>query len=385
MAKLTVKVVGLSICTLVLVLGYLNFDSRMSKESQSTNSLFGRNVYEQNTSLGKTADPNYEITFPKDHASHDQFDIEWWYLTANLEDEFGDPYGLQWTLFRFRNPNSVDMQATEWHNNQIFMAHASIHSLNAHWFSEKFARGGVGNAGVDKKPFKLFIDNWQWFNTNDAEGLFPATLMFDLSDTRNENSQVKAMFSLNRTGPFVQHGDDGFSVKSASRHASHYYSAPFISIEGELLTSNHSNATQSISLSGQAWFDQEWTSQLLDTSTEGWDWLSLHLDNGSKIMAFRMRLNDQDDFITGSYIDNAGEQTTLKPSDLGLKPASTTTVKSMQLPLTWNLTIPSKKVDITVTTIKDDQWNNASIPYYEGMVIVDGSHKGKGFLELTGY
>ncbi|MBT3505192.1 MAG: lipocalin family protein, partial [Piscirickettsiaceae bacterium] len=41
--------------------------------------------------------------------------------------------------------------------------------------------------------------------------------------------------------------------------------------------------------------------------------------------------------------------------------------------------------DLTISTIKDKQWNNAAVPYYEGMVKIEGSHGGVGFLELTGY
>ena len=32
-----------------------------------------------------SADPNYQITFPRDHGAHKNFRIEWWYLTANLK------------------------------------------------------------------------------------------------------------------------------------------------------------------------------------------------------------------------------------------------------------------------------------------------------------
>ncbi|HAZ99434.1 MAG TPA: iron ABC transporter permease, partial [Halomonas sp.] len=40
------------------------------------------------------------LTFPTDHGPHPDYRIEWWYLTANLEDSAGQPLGLQWTLFR---------------------------------------------------------------------------------------------------------------------------------------------------------------------------------------------------------------------------------------------------------------------------------------------
>ena len=417
MAKLNKKIVGLSLAGVFLLGTYFVVTSQIALKTPANMSVFGRNVYEQNddsndalaSNMGKKADPDYRMSFPQDHGTHDQFDIEWWYLTANLQDEAGDPYGLQWTLFRFKNPRPSSSQAEannsssslknspvtlnestvsldkKWHNDQIYMAHASIHSLDTHWFSEKFARGGVGNAGLTALPLNLFIDDWQWLNSDGDIGLFPSTLTFNATDTSKPNAEVSATFTLNQTGPLVQHGDNGFSVKSNSGHASHYYSAPFISIEGELTQAIDTVTTAPIKLKGQAWFDQEWTSQLLDTGTQGWDWLSLHLDDGNKIMAFRMRLKNQDDYVTGSYITSTGEQITLQPGDLTLQPVSVKKVDGRQLPLIWKLMIPSKKIDLTISTLKDKQWNNAAVPYYEGMVKIEGSHGGVGFLELTGY
>ena len=417
MAKLNKKIVSLSLAGVFLLGTYFVVTSQIALKTQANMSVFGRNVYEQNddsnnalaSNMGKKADTNYRMSFPQDHGTHDQFDIEWWYLTANLQDEAGDPYGLQWTLFRFKNSRPRSSQAEgnnsssslknspvmlnestvsldkKWHNDQIYMAHASIHSLDTHWFSEKFARGGVGNAGLTVLPLNLFIDDWQWLNSDGDTGLFPSTLTFSATDTSKPNAEASATFTLNQTGPLVQHGDNGFSVKSNSGHASHYYSAPFISIEGELTQAIDTVTTAPIKLKGQAWFDKEWTSQLLDTGTQGWDWLSLHLDDGNKIMAFRMRLKNQDDYVTGSYITSTGEQIALQPGDLTLQPVSVKKVDGRQLPLIWKLIIPSKKIDLTISTLKDKQWNNAAVPYYEGMVKIEGSHGGVGFLELTGY
>ena len=417
MAKLNKKIVSLSLAGVFLLSTYFVVTSQIALKTQANMSVFGRNVYEQNddsnnalaSNMGKKADPDYRMSFPQDHGTHDQFDIEWWYLTANLQDEAGDPYGLQWTLFRFKNSRPRSSQAEgnnsssslknspvmlnestvsldkKWHNDQIYMAHASIHSLDTHWFSEKFARGGVGNAGLTALPLNLFIDDWQWLNSDGDTGLFPSTLTFSATDTSKPNAETIATFTLNQTGPLVQHGDNGFSVKSNSGHASHYYSAPFISIEGELTQAIDTVTTAPIKLKGQAWFDKEWTSQLLDTGTQGWDWVSLHLDDGNKIMAFRMRLKNQEDYVTGSYITSTGEQITLQPGDLMLQPVSVKKVDGRQLPLIWKLIIPSKKIDLTISTLKDKQWNNAAVPYYEGMVKIEGSHGGVGFLELTGY
>ena len=418
-----------------------NTISRDENGNKTSQQPFGRGFSASSSQkLGDVADPNYIITFPKDHYSHDSFDIEWWYLTANLQDIAGNDYALQWTLFRFRNPNAnyneqegpkhsfddneinvldkSNTQKSQWSNEHIYMAHASVHSPSKHWFSEKFARGNVGNAGTQQTPFKLFIDDWQW--QSPTRGLLPAKLTFNtklISESVNEDSvnddsvneeskdidnatYLNVQLNLSQTGPYILQGQSGYSIKSANgKHASHYYSAPFIEVEGTFTISKtliHSNLNElgkqadnsnedEIAIKGNAWFDQEWTSQLLDQATLGWDWLSLHLDNGDKIMAFQMRLQGQPDYITGTYIDANGSSTTLMPSDIELNAIELTSVGNKNLPLHWELIINSKSVKISIKATKNDQWNPALIAYYEGAVAVSGTHNGKGFLELTGY
>src|SRR5918994_4968507 len=56
--------------------------------------------------LGESAEgfaavvPGRTFAFPADHGPHPEFRIEWWYVTANLQDSNGTAYGAQWTLFR---------------------------------------------------------------------------------------------------------------------------------------------------------------------------------------------------------------------------------------------------------------------------------------------
>ena len=356
--------------------------------------LFGRGVQTQTNrqSLGKKADPEYTIEFPRDHNAHNEFDIEWWYLTANLDDADGVEYDVQWTLFRFRNPSE---EASKWGNEHTFMAHASVHSGQQHWFTEKFARGGLDIAGTSvEAPFSLYIDDWLWQNNLEEQELLPAKLDFNVklisaSDKGRQSASTKddtltLSLNLENKGPYILQGDKGYSIKSDSAsHASHYYSAPFISVEGYVQKPN--SASSVVRVQGKAWFDQEWTSQLLEQNTLGWDWMSLHLDNGSKIMAFQMRLANQNDYITGTFIEADGSSQTLKGSDISLVARSITKVGNKSFPLSWQLRIPHKEIDITVESKKQDQWNPALFPYYEGAVNISGSHSGEGFLELTGY
>ncbi len=40
------------------------------------------------------------LHFPADHGPHNDYRIEWWYLTTILTGADGTEYGAQWTLFR---------------------------------------------------------------------------------------------------------------------------------------------------------------------------------------------------------------------------------------------------------------------------------------------
>lgn len=99
-----------------------------------------------------------ELTFPADHGPHPDFRIEWWYVTANLRDSAGVAYGAQWTLFR--QAHTPGPQKSGWENQHIWMGHAALTRADLHRYSERFARGGIGQAGVEIDPFHAWIDSW---------------------------------------------------------------------------------------------------------------------------------------------------------------------------------------------------------------------------------
>ena len=103
--------------------------------------------------------PGKVFSFPADLGAHPEFRIEWWYVTANLKGAGNTAYGAQWTLFR--QALAPGAQQEGWANQQIWMGHAAVTSATAHRFDERFARGGVGQAGAEAAPFKAWIDNWQ--------------------------------------------------------------------------------------------------------------------------------------------------------------------------------------------------------------------------------
>ena len=181
--------------------------------------------------------------------------------------------------------------------------------------------------------------------------------------------------------PFVFHGDGGVSNKTADgKYRSYYYSQPFIQVDGQIHINNEKH-----SVSGVGWYDHEWTSQLADDKALGWDWFSLHFDDGMKLMAFTMHVDGKPSYSTGTLIKPDGSSRTLTSDALALEAFETASVAGRDIPVRWHITLPEHNIEVTTDVFKNDQWNPSRFPYYEGAIRFSGSHSGKGYMELTGY
>ena len=306
-----------------------------------------------------------QFDFPTDHGPHYDYRIEWWYLTANLEGLDGTPYGLQWTLFRSALTSDG---GKGWSSPQLWMGHAAVTTPDAHFVTERLARGGIGQAGVQADPFEAWIDDWQLVGPDFA------TLTMTASGPEFAYEMV-----LKSDGPLVFHGDEGYSVKSAEGQASFYYSQPFYAMEGTLIL-----PTGSIEVAGDAWLDREWSSQPLSDNQTGWDWFSLSLEDG-KLMGFRLRQTDGSYYTSATWIDPNGSATSYSNGAFEADPVAVSDVGGRDVPTTWNVRLPDRGVDVEVTAINPQAWMDTSVPYWEGPIIVLGSHTGRGYLEMTGY
>lgn len=303
--------------------------------------------------------------FPADHGPHPDYRIEWWYLTANLEAADGTPYGLQWTLFRTALATG---EGIGWSSPQLWMGHAAVTTPEAHYVTERLARGGVGQAGVTADPFEAWIDDWHLSGPD-----------FDTLDLAASGPDFAYDMELSAQGPLVFHGDAGYSVKSAQGQASYYYSQPFYAIQGTITLPQGP-----VEVTGNAWLDREWSSQPLSENQSGWDWFSLSLDTG-KLMGFRLRQTDGSYYTSATWITPDGETTAYPDGAFQADPTDYTSVNGRDVPTAWTVRLDAKAVDVTVTAINPQVWMDTSVPYWEGPIMVDGSHIGRGYLEMTGY
>src|ERR1044072_9363525 len=281
--------------------------------------------------LGETAGgfaaftPGRTFAFPADHGPHPEFRIEWWYVTANLRDAAGQACGAQWTLFRQALQPGVAFEG--WATQQVWMAHAAVTRADTHRTAETFARGGVGQAGVEATPFRAFIDAWQMRAVDgfDANTIAPLELA---ASTAGFGYSLR----LSADRPLVLQGDAGFSRKSEREQASYYYSQPFFRVAGELAIDD-----KPVAVTGLAWMDREWSSQPLASDQSGWDWFALHYDGGEKLMLYRMRQADGRHYASGNWISPDGKATPLATSEIAMTPKATTEIAGGQIPTAWHV------------------------------------------------
>jgi predicted secreted hydrolase len=315
--------------------------------------------------------PGTALDFPADHGPHPAYRIEWWYLTANLQAADGTDYGVQWTLFRSA---LAPVEQSDWSSPQLWMGHAGLTTRTHQFMAERLARGGIGQAGVTAEPFAAWIDNWQM-----ASRASPGVDALSALDLCAAGQAFSYDLELDAKGPLVLQGVQGYSVKSAKGQASHYYSQPFYHVTGTLTL-----PTGVIAVTGQAWLDHEWSSQPLAEDQTGWDWFSLHFDSGEKMMGFRLR-GGGPDFTSATWIGADGRPQPQAPGALRVTPLETATVAGRSVPIRWRVQLPKKGVDVTTLALNPQAWMDTRFPYWEGPIRIEGSHTGRGYLEMTGY
>ena len=321
--------------------------------------------------------PNRTFAFPQDHGAHPDFRTEWWYVTGTVKTEKGEELGFQITFFRTR-PRIDTRNVSKFSPKQILFAHTAISdpTVGKLLHDQRSARSGFGIAEAKVGDADVRIRDWRFFRLPD--GRFAA--------------RIKAReFTLNLlfkpTQPPLLQGKQGYSQKGLDpKSASYYYSLPQMAITGTI-----TRGTSTVKVTGRSWLDREWSSRILGAGAVGWDWVGLNFDDGSALMAFRVRgKNGKSVWAGGTYRRPNGAAVTLKPTDVRFTPTRIWRSKRTGgvYPVAQILTIrlPEGEKRLTITPIFADQELDArssGLPvYWEGMVRTRG---GRGYLELTGY
>ncbi|MDF5218274.1 lipocalin-like domain-containing protein, partial [Vibrio parahaemolyticus] len=177
----------------------------------------------ENQTIFEPVLPNEHVSLPSDFRFHPEYQHEWWHYFAKLKDEQGKIYNVQWSYFRVATD---ERETSGWQNPQLYISHVVVSHGSHVWKEQRVARGGIGQAGMINRPFRLWIDNWTWRSLGATP--FPGNLNVN---TDTFGLELNTMTS----GPFVVNGDKGFQVKHALQSvASFSFSAPFLKVKGSL-------------------------------------------------------------------------------------------------------------------------------------------------------
>jgi predicted secreted hydrolase len=334
----------------------------------------------------KTARPDYEWSFPRDHWAHGEYRTEWWYFTGEL----GERFAYQFTFFRIGVLPARSDLASSWATSGLLMGHLALTDLEKkeHRFSEVLYRDVPLLAGFGSFPEPRIAWSRAPAGTDDLWSLDWNGEAFDFS-ARDDATGISIRLTTRPRKPLVLQGPDGFSRKGESANAaSQYYSFTRLETRGEIELDG-----ERFEVSGESWMDKEFSSSHLEDHQAGWDWFSLRLGDGRELMLYLMRDEAGGiDFGSGTLVGADGTARYLAESDFEVEVLDrwTSPATGASYPSKWRIRLAG--LDLIVTPALADQENRSGLPrgvfYWEGAVAIDsseGARLGRGFVELTGY
>lgn len=324
--------------------------------------------------------PGRMLRFPDDFGAHPDYRTEWWYATGWLEAPGRQPLGFQITFFRSSTAHDRN-NPSAFAPRQLIIGHAALSfpEQGRLLHAEKTAREGFGLAGADTGNTNVWVNDWRF--RRDGNGKYHATITAREFTVRLE---------LAPTQPVMLQGDRGFSRKGpGAQHASYYYSEPHLRVQG---TVSLSASGRPLAVQGSAWLDHEWSNRVLEEQATGWDWTGINLDDGSALMAFRIRDREGNALWAHAALrDKSGRVTQFAADAIDFTP-----LRFWQSPRTGArypvaVRIATGDTIWELAPLLDDQEldsrRSTGAVYWEGAVRVsrNGRPAGRGYLELTGY
>jgi predicted secreted hydrolase len=320
--------------------------------------------------------PGRVFTFPRDHGSHPEFRVEWWYLTGHLFTADTRRFGFQATFFRQAAPHG---------RSHIHLAHMGVVEVATGRFvhQERLDRAGW-DAGAATDRLDLHQGPWSLRMIDDERETM--RLLGGVA------AEARFELTLTPSKPLVIFGEDGVARKGDDpAAASHYLTFTRLQVQGRM---EWDLAWHDVT--GQAWMDHEISSRQLSAGQVGWDWVSAQLDDGREWMLYRLRRDDgsADPASSLTWIDQAGA--------LQRAPFEWTVVETWRSPVT-NARYPARvristtdpatgaAVAFTIEPLIAAQelpGDLSGIPYWEGACRVrdaEGREVGSAYMELTGY
>ena len=329
--------------------------------------------------------PGYQWKFPRDHGAHREFATEWWYVTGHLTPRGrpdAAPSGFQFTVFRVSAAASpLATESGRFAVKDLYLAHFALTDESRFAHDGRVARPGPG-----------------WSSSTDLDvGCDGWTLRRDPAAGAKETWHLSAIAGIGAldlelvpTRAPTIHGEEGVHQKGPCETcASHYASVTRLAAKG---------TRDGEAVEGEAWFDHEFMSGGLGPGQTGWDWLGLHLSDGSDLMVARMRGSAATpDRTDGTLVDPSRAGSTRLPLGsiaLTQRGRWKSPVTGGDYPVKCAIGVASEELILEVDPLRDDQelvtTGTTGVVYWEGLCRVRGTRRGKpvtglGYLEMTGY
>ncbi len=321
--------------------------------------------------------PGRPLSFPADYGAHPEFRTEWWYATGWLNLPDGSPLGFQSTFFRIRT-GIGESNPSNFAPRQLILAHAALAdpAFGRLRHDERSARAGFGRAGFATDQTKIWVNDWRFEQQADS---YRAVV---------RSADFAYALTLVPKSPPTLNGQAGFSTKAPDpRHASYYYSRSQLKVDGSVTL-----AGQTMPVTGQAWLDHEWSSELLAQGTQGWDWIGINLADGSALMAFRLRgATDSALWAAATFRPADGSSRTLPPEAVAFEPMRhwRSPRTGITYPVDWRVRIEQRvfRLQVLMDDQELDSRRSTGAIYWEGAVrLLEAEREvGQGYLEMTGY
>ena len=339
----------------------------------------------------REAAAGYQFQFPRDHASHPEFKLEWWYYTGNVQTTTERRFGYQVTFFRV-GIDPAPSNPSRWAVRDLFMTHLAVSDPTGrrYRFAERLSRAGPGLAGAATDQYRVWNEDWR------AGASAPPGSPRDAAAPHFIHAvdrHIGVDLVLEQGKPPAINGLNGISQKGAlAGNASHYYSLTRMPTRGTISIDG-----ERFDVGGESWMDHEFGTSFLEKEQQGWDWLSIQLGDGRDLMLYQLRRGDgsRDSRSSGTLVDQQGRTTHLAAGDFTLTPTGPTfrAASGAVYPIRWSVRIPKAQLAFDVTTPLDNQELSArlaGVSYWEGLIDVKGTSgtdaiTGRGYLEMTGY
>lgn len=325
------------------------------------------------------------LSFPRDHGSHPDFKIEWWYLTGHLESG-ARRFGFQATFFRLGQKPVGVPAGEDFGTEQLYLAHMGLSDPKTGRFlhEERLNRGGW-DAGAKVEDLDVFNGNWSLHRDGNGMELLGSI-----------RAEVALALRLDPEKAHVVFGEDGISRKGPEGTAASYYITwPRLAAKGKL-----NLGQEQFEVTGSAWMDHEISSSQLDENQIGWDWTCIQFTDGREIMGYVLRTKEGgiSPYSKLVWIDRRGALAHVKSSEFQWKhdgiwksPATEASYPISPLIVVRDPASGEERRLRLLPLLENQEISGGAggVSYWEGACEVrdesSGAPVGRAYLEMTGY